>query len=164
MKDTEDLSAQLARIVDDCFQSFITEHNAFRAQAAADVNAVGVYATRVGQYVWLIWGYENVMKTLELGDDAQLSRVAQIRAYVEQTQTEIQALQIRAIEATAVRPPQPIGQPVRLWTPSAQLQETIAKQQQAFDYMDRLRELVLNKGMSMEQAKPIARRDSGYTG
>ena len=30
--------------------------------------------------------------------------------------------------------------------------------------MDRLRELVLDKGMSMEQAKPIARRETGYTG
>ena len=164
MTDTGDLSARLTRIVDDCFQSFVTEHNAFRAQAAADTSAIGAYAARVGQYVWLIWGYENVMKTLGLGDDAQLNRVTQIRAYVEHTQNEAQALQIRALEATAVRPAPPIGQPVRIWTPTAQIQETIAKQKQAFDYMDRLRELVLNNGMSMEQAKPIARKETGYTG
>ncbi len=161
--DTGDLNARLARIVEDCFQSFTNEHNAFQAQPAAGANAIGAYATRVGQYVWLIWGYENVMKTLGLGDAAQLNRVAQIRASVEHTQNEAQALQIRALQAAAAQPA-PIGQPVPSWEPTVQMQEAIIKQKQAFDYMNRVRELVLNGGMNMVQAQLIARQETGYTG
>jgi hypothetical protein len=162
--DTGDLSARLAHIVEDCFQSFTNEHNAFQAQGAAGANAIGAYATRVGQYVWLIWGYENVMKTLGLGDAAELTRVAQIRAYVEHTQNEVQALQIRALQASAAQPAAPIGQPVPSWGPTVQMQEAIIKQKQAFDYMNRVRELVLNGGMNMIQAQLIARQETGYSG
>jgi hypothetical protein len=162
--DKNALIAPMLAIVETCFNTFVAEANTFNSNPQTDARSIGFYATRVGQYAWLLWGYENVMKSLGLADATSLQRVASIRTYVEHASSEAQAAYSRALQPAAAFQQIPVGKPVQDWSPTVALQESIAKQQQAFRYMNRVRELMLNGGVPMIQAQIIARGETGYSG
>jgi translation initiation factor 2 alpha subunit (eIF-2alpha) len=99
------------------------------------------------------------MRELGIGDANQLSRVAQIRAFVDHTQAEVQKVLNQNTQAQhndRVMPDAFIDN-------TARLQEEFLRRKQMYKYMDRLRELTQG-GMPMLQAQLIAKQETGYSG
>jgi hypothetical protein len=156
MVEIAELSAQLASIVESCFQSFTNELNTFHTQTANDINVINQFAARVDGYVWILFGYENVMKTLKLSDQAGLDRIAKIRNFVEQTQTAVRNLQTqRLIDTLSKISPvvPPSGNPS--YDPNQILRQ---------HYENKVFMHVSFDHMSLIDAQILARSETGYVG
>ena len=156
MADVSELSAQLASIIENCFQGFTNELNTFHSQNAGDMNVNNQFASRVDGYVWILFGYDKVMRTLQLGDQAALDRLTKIRSFVEQTQTAIRNLQTQQLinsipKAAPVFPPS-VNPPFDPTGPQRMHYENKVFMHVNFD------------NMSLVDAQILARSETGYTG
>jgi len=156
MADVSELSAQLASIVETCFQGFTNELNTFHTQNASDINVINQFASRVDGYVWLLFGYDKVMRTLNLGNPPALDRLAKVRSFVEQTQTAVRNLQtqqlINSIPKTSPVLPPSVNPPN---DPNAMLR---------MHYQNKVFMHVNFDNMSLVDAQILARSETGYTG
>ena len=97
MPNNQEINSVLTNIVEEGFQHFDAELNAFHAQAASDANSVSFFLTRVYQYGMLFWGYEYVTRSLGTADANQTNRLAQIRASVDGQVPQIRDLLSRCL-------------------------------------------------------------------
>ena len=160
MTDVSPLSAQLSSIIETCFQSFTSELNTFHTQPATDMNVINHFASRVDGYVWILFGYDNVMRTLKLGDQAALDRLAKIRNYVEQTQTAVRNLQTQQL-IDSIPKTSPVFPPSN--NPSSD-PSAILLQQQRMHYQNKVFMHVNFDNMSLIDAQILARSETGYSG
>jgi hypothetical protein len=166
MPSNQEINNVLTNIVEEGYRHFIAEYNAFHAQAAPDANAISFFLGRIYQYGMLFWGYEYVTTSLGTADANQVSRVAQIRAYVEGQAPQIQDLLNRCLAMQAHnyshQPPvanQNATQQADTYRQQI-MAEVSARQAQSFAYTQRLRELVQG-GMPFVQAQVIAKQETG---
>jgi len=168
MPSNQEINGVLTNIVEDGFQHFVAELNAFHAQAAPDANSISFFLNRIYQYVMLFWGYEHMTKSLGTADANQTNRLAQIRAYVEGQGPQIQELlnRCQAMQAHNYNYQPPLAaaqnaiQQANIYRQQV-MSEVTAHQQQCFAYTQRLRELTQG-GMPYVQAQVIAKQETGY--
>jgi hypothetical protein len=166
MPTIEEVNARLEKTVNDGFQFFNKELDTFHAAPANDQHAVSVFLNRVAQYALLFWGYETVTKALGTASAEQIGRVGQMRAMVDGVQRQVQDLLNHLYQAqTSYQMPMGGQNGVEDFG-AYQIRvrgEMMAKQQQMFNYTNRLRELVQG-GIPFVQAQILARQETGYTG
>jgi hypothetical protein len=166
MPSNQEINNTLTSIVEDGYQHFVAELNAFHAQAAPDANSTSFFLGRIYQYGMLFWGYEHVIRGLGTADANQVNRVAQIRAYVEGQTPQIQDLLNRCMAMQAhnysYQPPVANQNAIQQADTYRQqvMAEVSARQAQSFAYTQRLRELVQG-GMPFIQAQLIAKQETG---
>lgn len=169
MPSNEQVNTVLTNIVEEGFQHFVAELNAFHAQAAPDANSVSFFLTRIYQYRMLFWGYDYVTGSLATADANLTSRLAQIRAYVDGQEPQIRDLLNRCLAMQAhnydYQPPVANQNAIQQADIHRQqvMSEVLANQRQCFAYTQRLRELTQG-GIPMVQAEVIAKQETGYRG
>jgi len=124
------------------------------------MNVINHFASRVDGYVWILFGYDNVMRTLKLGDQAALDRLAKIRNYVEQTQTAVRNLQTQQL-IDSIPKTSPVFPPSN--NPSSD-PSAILLQQQRMHYQNKVFMHVNFDNMSLIDAQILARSETGYSG
>lgn len=167
MPSNEEINGILTNIVEEGFQHFVAELNAFHAQAAPDANSTSYILNRIYQYGMLFWGYEYVTRSLGTADANQTNRLGQIRAYVDGQAPQIRGLLDRCLATQAhnynYQPPVANQNSVQQADTYRQqvMSEVMAHQQQCFAYTQRLRELTQG-GIPFAQAEVIAKQETGY--
>ena len=151
MPTNEELNGRLSAIIEEGFECFTKELNAFHENQVTGQDTTNAFLNRVRQYVLLFWGYEYVTKSLGIAEANQVDRVYQIRCLIDGQVNRLQEL------LNQYRSRQNVMDEV------ARNAETIAKQKQLFDYTNRLSELTRG-GVPYIQAQLIAKQETGYRG
>lgn len=169
MPSNEQINSMLSNIIEEGFQHFVAELNAFHAQAAADANSVSFFLTRIYQYGMLFWGYQYVTSSLGTADANLTNRLAQIRAYVDGQEPQMRELlnRCQAMQAHNYNYQPPVASQNAIQQADTYRQqvmaEVMANQRQCFAYTQRLRELTQG-GIPFVQAQLIAKQETGYRG
>lgn len=166
MPTNDEINARLARVIDDGFNFFNQELNTFHANANNDKGTISTFLNRVSQYSMLLWGYENVVKSLGTASADLINRAGQARGIVDGTQRQVQGLLNQLSQAQYSYQMPTVGHnAVQDWGTyqTTVMAEVMAKRQQMFNYTNRLRELTQG-GIPFLQAQLIARQETGYTG
>lgn len=167
MLTNDEINSRLAQVVDNGFKQFNQELSSFHSNPANDQVAIEMFLNRVSQYSMLFWGYECVTKGLGTASADQTDQVVRMRAMVDSAQQQTQDLLNHWYQAQKnYQMPGGGRNAVEDFNSyrSNAMAEALAKQQQMFNYQNRLWVLTQQGGIPLIQAQIIARQETGYTG